>query len=289
MVAGGPRLGMARGGARAAIPSRCTACRSRSRARASPMPRTCSGWQRSARRIEPALISEHLAWSAWNGHYFPDLLPFAAHHRGPAPHRGEHRPRAGRARPPRSRSRTPPTTCASTATPGTRSTSSPSWRAAPAARCCWTSTTSMCRRATSATRPRPGSTAFPPALVMRSPSRRPFARPGAGRGPADRLARCAGRAGGLGALPPLHRARRRAADADRARRQRAGLRRADGTSAAWPKPRCATRRRQTPMSTPGMASRTPSPRPCFAPDDGDRRRPCGSSPRSPPSRSTATR
>ncbi|VTU29931.1 hypothetical protein H6CHR_03294 [Variovorax sp. PBL-H6] len=30
-----------------------------------------------AERIRPALISEHLAWSAWNGHYVPDLLPFA--------------------------------------------------------------------------------------------------------------------------------------------------------------------------------------------------------------------
>ena len=29
-----------------------------------------------ARRIEPALVSEHLAWSRWGGHYFPDLLPF---------------------------------------------------------------------------------------------------------------------------------------------------------------------------------------------------------------------
>lgn len=29
-----------------------------------------------ARRIQPALISEHLAWSAWNGQHFPDLLPF---------------------------------------------------------------------------------------------------------------------------------------------------------------------------------------------------------------------
>ena len=28
------------------------------------------------RRIEPALVSEHLAWSAWNGLHFPDLLPF---------------------------------------------------------------------------------------------------------------------------------------------------------------------------------------------------------------------
>jgi uncharacterized protein len=26
-------------------------------------------------RFEPALVSEHLAWSAWNGAYYPDLLP----------------------------------------------------------------------------------------------------------------------------------------------------------------------------------------------------------------------
>ncbi|WP_422844160.1 DUF692 domain-containing protein [Acidovorax sp. M2(2025)] len=29
-----------------------------------------------AHRVEPALVSEHLAWSAWRGHYLPDLLPF---------------------------------------------------------------------------------------------------------------------------------------------------------------------------------------------------------------------
>ena len=29
-----------------------------------------------AERIEPALVSEHLAWSAWRGAYHPDLLPF---------------------------------------------------------------------------------------------------------------------------------------------------------------------------------------------------------------------
>jgi uncharacterized protein len=27
-------------------------------------------------RVEPVLVSEHLAWSAWRGHYHPDLLPF---------------------------------------------------------------------------------------------------------------------------------------------------------------------------------------------------------------------
>ena len=28
------------------------------------------------RRLSPALVSEHLAWSAWRGSYHPDLLPF---------------------------------------------------------------------------------------------------------------------------------------------------------------------------------------------------------------------
>ncbi len=28
------------------------------------------------RRFEPALVSEHLAWSQWQGAYYPDLLPF---------------------------------------------------------------------------------------------------------------------------------------------------------------------------------------------------------------------
>lgn len=33
-----------------------------------------------AERMEPVLISEHLAWSAWRGTYLPDLLPFARTH-----------------------------------------------------------------------------------------------------------------------------------------------------------------------------------------------------------------
>lgn len=31
-------------------------------------------------RVEPALVSEHLAWSTWKGTYYPDLLPFARSH-----------------------------------------------------------------------------------------------------------------------------------------------------------------------------------------------------------------
>lgn len=33
-----------------------------------------------ARRIEPALVSEHLAWSYWQGTYHPDLLPLPRTH-----------------------------------------------------------------------------------------------------------------------------------------------------------------------------------------------------------------
>lgn len=33
-----------------------------------------------AQRVQPALVSEHLAWSAWRGHYLPDLLPFPRTH-----------------------------------------------------------------------------------------------------------------------------------------------------------------------------------------------------------------
>ena len=32
------------------------------------------------RRFEPALVSEHLAWSTWRGAYHPDLLPFPRSH-----------------------------------------------------------------------------------------------------------------------------------------------------------------------------------------------------------------
>lgn len=31
-------------------------------------------------RFQPALVSEHLAWSTWRGHYFPDLLPVPRTH-----------------------------------------------------------------------------------------------------------------------------------------------------------------------------------------------------------------
>jgi hypothetical protein len=43
---------------------------------AAPDPQHIARLAELARRIEPALISEHLAWSSWRGAYHPDLLPF---------------------------------------------------------------------------------------------------------------------------------------------------------------------------------------------------------------------
>jgi uncharacterized protein (UPF0276 family) len=37
-------------------------------------------WRRLIDRVKPVLVSEHLAWSAWNGQYAPDLLPFPRTH-----------------------------------------------------------------------------------------------------------------------------------------------------------------------------------------------------------------
>jgi len=43
---------------------------------AGPEPRHLARLAELVRRIEPDLVSEHLAWSAWRGAYHPDLLPF---------------------------------------------------------------------------------------------------------------------------------------------------------------------------------------------------------------------
>ena len=43
---------------------------------APPDPRQLQRLVDLAARVRPALLSEHLAWSAWRGHYQPDLLPF---------------------------------------------------------------------------------------------------------------------------------------------------------------------------------------------------------------------
>lgn len=47
---------------------------------APPDPAQLARLARLAARVEPTLVSEHLAWSTWNGHYHPDLLPFPRSH-----------------------------------------------------------------------------------------------------------------------------------------------------------------------------------------------------------------
>jgi len=87
-------------------------------------------------RMQPALISEHLAWSTWRGACHPDLLPFA---------RSDAALARVAANSVRTRSvwaaalpsRIPPITSPSMATTGTRSASCGNWRGAPAAACCW--------------------------------------------------------------------------------------------------------------------------------------------------------
>ncbi|MEJ1129283.1 DUF692 domain-containing protein [Variovorax sp. CCNWLW225] len=75
MVAGGPRLGWLE-----AIRSRhAVSLHGVSLSLAGDTEPDAAHLQRLAalaRRIQPALVSEHLAWSTWNGQYFPDLLPF---------------------------------------------------------------------------------------------------------------------------------------------------------------------------------------------------------------------
>jgi len=75
MVAGGPRLAWLEAiRARHAISLHGVALSLA--ADAEPDPAHLARLAGLARRIEPALISEHLAWSTWRGAYHPDLLPF---------------------------------------------------------------------------------------------------------------------------------------------------------------------------------------------------------------------
>jgi uncharacterized protein len=43
---------------------------------APPDPDHLARLKRLVNRVEPFVVSEHLAWSVWSGTYFPDLLPF---------------------------------------------------------------------------------------------------------------------------------------------------------------------------------------------------------------------
>lgn len=75
LVAGGPRLGWLQA-IRARHPVSLHGVSLSLAGDAEPDPAHLQRLAALVQRIEPALISEHLAWSSWGGHYFPDLLPF---------------------------------------------------------------------------------------------------------------------------------------------------------------------------------------------------------------------
>ena len=75
MVAGGPRLAWLEA-IRARHPVSLHGVALSLAADAEPDPGHLIRLGELVNRIEPALVSEHLAWSAWHGAYHPDLLPF---------------------------------------------------------------------------------------------------------------------------------------------------------------------------------------------------------------------
>jgi uncharacterized protein (UPF0276 family) len=75
MVAGGPRLAWLEA-IRDRHPISLHGVALSLAADAAPDPEHIARLAELVRRIEPALISEHLAWSTWRGAYRPDLLPF---------------------------------------------------------------------------------------------------------------------------------------------------------------------------------------------------------------------
>jgi uncharacterized protein len=74
MVAGGPRLAWLEA-IRARHPIALHGVALSLAADAEPDPAHLARLAALARRFEPWLVSEHLAWSAWRGVYYPDLLP----------------------------------------------------------------------------------------------------------------------------------------------------------------------------------------------------------------------
>jgi uncharacterized protein (UPF0276 family) len=75
MVNGGPRLGWLES-VRARHPLSMHGVAMSLAADAAPDPEHLRRFKRLVDRFEPALVSEHLAWSTWRGTYHPDLLPF---------------------------------------------------------------------------------------------------------------------------------------------------------------------------------------------------------------------
>ncbi|MEJ8809760.1 DUF692 domain-containing protein [Variovorax ureilyticus] len=75
MVAGGPRLGWL-DAIRARHPLSLHGVSLSLAGDAEPDAAHLQRLEALVQRIEPALVSEHLAWSSWHGQHFPDLLPF---------------------------------------------------------------------------------------------------------------------------------------------------------------------------------------------------------------------
>ena len=75
MVAGGPRLGWLQA-IRSRHPVSLHGVGLSLAADANPDEAHLARLAALARRVEPFIVSEHLAWSAWRGAYYPDLLPF---------------------------------------------------------------------------------------------------------------------------------------------------------------------------------------------------------------------
>ena len=75
MVAGGPRLAWLKT-IRARHPLSLHGVALSLAADAEPDPNHLQRLAQLVQRFEPALVSEHLAWSTWRGAYHPDLLPF---------------------------------------------------------------------------------------------------------------------------------------------------------------------------------------------------------------------
>ncbi len=75
LVAGGPRLAWLER-IRAAHPLSLHGVSLSLAGAEAPDPQTLDSLAALVRRIEPALVSEHLAWSRRGPHYLPDLLPF---------------------------------------------------------------------------------------------------------------------------------------------------------------------------------------------------------------------
>lgn len=74
MMAGGPRLAWL-DAVRSRHPLSLHSVSMSLGADAPPDPMQLAALRRLVERLEPALVSEHLAWSAWRGAYYPDLLP----------------------------------------------------------------------------------------------------------------------------------------------------------------------------------------------------------------------